>query len=295
MRMGKEKSKLSKKINILIVIGVILLSIGAYYVSGSYLMTMFSNRPCIQFWTYRSDPTTEKAYLLPNGTKVHGIGIENVKIELWDTVDIPPIIPTGEKSCIAYTRDWGLTFFQFAFEEQLDRVWHWKATSPDGTIYTGALYLPIEGIDIYIFIEESKGLTHIYPSDLLRIEEEDEETEVTARILINDMEATDETLYLKTNQIIIRIEPSDPTKIESIRATLDGNEISLLKTDAYYIAELKLEDGRHLLTVEINGIQVASIGLKIDGNYFMKIAIGIVSLIAGAFCIFEGVRGDSER
>ena len=72
-----------------------------------------------------------------------------------------------------------------------------------------------------------------------------------------------------------------------------GSEMCI--RDSYYIAELKLEDGRHLLTVEINGIQVASIGLKIDGNYFMKIAIGIVSLIAGAFCIFEGVRGDSER
>jgi len=294
--MGNKKSKPSKKINIPIIVGIALLIIGAYYVSGSFIMSVFQNYPCIQFWVYRADPNTEKGYRLPNGTVVHGYGVGHVKIEVWDSSDTAPIAPNGKQQFYYYTDSYGLTWFQYAFDVQVERIWHWKATFDDGTVYTGELYLPKEGITIYVFIEESKGLTHIYPPDLLRIEEgeggeEGEETvAVSARVFVNDMEATDAPLYLKTNQITIKIAPSDPAKVESIRATLDGKTISLTKTDAYYIAELKLEDGRHLLTVYINEIEVASIGLKIDGNYFMKIAIGLASLIAGAFCILKGKR-----
>jgi len=289
--MSKKKGlkKLKGKLNVPIVVGLILLSLGAYYAGGTYLMTMFPNRPCIQFWVYQADPTTSKGYVLPNGTTIHGIGIEGVKVEVWDTVDIPPIIPTGETSCVAYTRTWGLTFFQFAFEEQLDRVWYWKATFPDGTVHSGALYLPIEGVDILILVEKTKGLTYIHPADLLRTTEEETPT-VTASILINNVEAGDEPLYLKTSRITVKIVPSDISKVMSIRATIDGKDLSLQRMDTYYIADLTLQDGRHVLTVYINEVELASIGIRIESNWINKIMIGIVSAVAGIICIFAGVR-----
>jgi len=282
-------ARLKGRINVPIVVGLILLCIGAYYVGGTYLMTMFKSYPCIQFWAYRADPTTGKGYRLPNGTVVHGYGESGVKIEMWDSADTPPIVPNGKQQFYYYTDSYGLTFFQFAFDVQVERVWYWKATFRDGKVYTGSLYLPKEGIDIYVFIEKTKGLTHVYPADLLRMPEQEVPT-VTARVLINDVEAGDAPLYVKTSQITVKIVPSDISKVRSIRATIDGNDISLQREDSYYVADLTLQDGRHVLTVYINEIEVASIGLKIDSNWMTKIVIGIVSAIAGIVCMFAGVR-----
>ena len=158
-----------RRLNLPAAAGLALIVAGAILaLHAPYQATMFSNRPSIQFWVYRADPSVDRGYRLPNGTVIHGLGIANVKVELWDTVDIPPIVPSGEKRCYDYTDDWGLTFFQFAFEEQLNRTWHWRATLPDGTAHEGMIYLPAEGIDILILIEESRGLTYISPPELLR-------------------------------------------------------------------------------------------------------------------------------
>ncbi|RLG22571.1 hypothetical protein DRN85_10605 [Methanosarcinales archaeon] len=289
MARKKGIERLKRKINAPIVVGLILLSVGAYYVSGTYLMTMFKSYPCIRFWAYRADPTTGKGIRLPNGTVVHGHGESGVKIEMWDSSDTPPIVPNGKQQSCYYTDDWGLTFFQFAFDVQVERVWHWKATFRDGKVYTGSLYLPKEGIDIYVFIEETEGLTHIYPADLLRVSEQEVPT-VTAKVLINDVEAGDAPLYVKTSQITVKVIPSDVSRVTSIRATIDGNDIPLQRMDSYYIADLTLQDGRHVLKVYINEIEVASIGLRIDSNWVAKIVVGTASAVAGVICIFAGMR-----
>lgn len=285
--MGIERLK--RKIGAPIVAGLILLSIGAYYVSGTYLMTMFRNYPCVQFWAYRADPATGKGYRLPNGTSVHGYGLGGVKIEMWDSADTPPTVPGGKQQSYSYTDRYGLTWFQFAFDVQVKRVWHWKATFPNGKVYTGSLYLPKEGIDIHVLIEETEGLTHIYPADLLRVSEQ-EVPAVTAKVLINDVEAGDEPLYVKTSQITVKIIPSDVSRVTSIRATIDGNDIPLQRMDSYYIADLTLQDGRHVLKVYINEVEVASIGLRIDSNWMARIVVGAASAAAGVICILAGVR-----
>ena len=286
--------RLKRKINAPIVAGLILVGIGAYCFGGAYLMTMFKNYPCVQFWCYTTgyfSGAKSSAYTLPNGTRVQGYGLPNVKVEMTcpECTDTPPIDRTGRQRWSSYTDSYGLTFFQFGFDVQVEKVWRWKATFPSGKIHSGLLYLPKEGIDVFVFVEEDRGLTHIYPADLLR-EQRQENSSVTVKVLINDVEAGDAPLYIRTGEITIKIIPSDISKVTSIRATIDGNDISLERMDSCYVAGLTLQDGRHVLKVYVNEIEAASIGLKIDSNWMARIAVGAASAALGVICILAGMR-----
>jgi len=289
---------IKRNLNLPTIVGIVLLLIGAFYVGGSYLMTMFPDYPCIQFWCYTTEYEGRMgAYTLPNGTRVEGHGISNVKIEMTcpECTDTPPIIHTGQQSWTSYTDKYGLTWFQFGFDVQVDKTWTWKATFPTGETYEGNIYLPPrgQGLDAYVFIEKSRGLTHVYPS-WMWVPKLGEET-TSVKIYINGEEVEpSEQIILKSGEISLKIVPLESWKVRTVGVYLNGESISMRSTftatKCWFETDLDLPDGEYVLSVHVNEVRLASIGLQIESGWIDRNIVCLVLIAAGAVCVVMGVR-----
>lgn len=158
--------------NLLLVLGVFMIVGGCLLALNIFeipMLSMFPNKPTLQFWIYHADPNTAKGVKLPDGRELHGIGIENVRIEVWDSTDTPPVVWDNEQRKTVqrswdYTGTFGLSFFAMAFDVQCDRTWNWKVIY-GGREFQGKVYVPNKEALIWICLDVDSGSVVISPSE----------------------------------------------------------------------------------------------------------------------------------
>lgn len=151
---------------LLMFVSGLLVSLGLIQIPG---LVMFPNKPTLQFWIYHADPSTGKGVKLPDGRELHGYGIENVRIEVYDTADTPPVVWDNEQKKTVqrfwdYTGTYGLSFFAMAFDSQCDRTWSWRVIY-GGKELQGKVYVPNKEVWIWICVDVDSGKATISPAE----------------------------------------------------------------------------------------------------------------------------------